>query len=65
MDLGLTGKNAVVTGGSRGIGRAAALGLAAEGANVAICARGQEALDATAATVELAVAPPPSALRVM
>lgn len=54
MDLGLTGKNAVVTGGSRGIGRAAALGLAAEGANVAICARGQDALDATAADIEAA-----------
>lgn len=42
MDLGLTGKNCVIIGGSRGIGRAIALGLAAEGANVAICAR-QEA----------------------
>ncbi len=44
MDLGLRGKCAVVTGGSKGIGRAIALGLAAEGANVAICARGKEAL---------------------
>ncbi|HUG27891.1 MAG TPA: SDR family oxidoreductase [Gemmatimonadales bacterium] len=42
MDLGLAGRNAVVIGGSRGIGRSIALGLAAEGANVAICAR-QEA----------------------
>jgi len=48
MDLGLGGKNAVVTGGSRGIGRAIALGLAQEGANVAICARGKEALEKTA-----------------
>lgn len=44
MDLGLNEKCAVVTGGSKGIGRAIALRLAAEGANVAICARGEEAL---------------------
>lgn len=36
MDLGLKGKNAIVTGGSMGIGTAVALGLAAEGCNVAI-----------------------------
>lgn len=46
MNLGLTGRNCVVIGGSRGIGRAIALGLAEEGANVAICARGEEALRA-------------------
>lgn len=40
MDLGLTGKTALVTGGSRGLGRHAALALAREGCNVAICARG-------------------------
>jgi 3-oxoacyl-[acyl-carrier protein] reductase len=39
MDLGLGGRNCVVIGGSRGIGRAIARGLVAEGANVAICAR--------------------------
>jgi 3-oxoacyl-[acyl-carrier protein] reductase len=39
MDLGLKGKNALVTGGSKGIGLAIAEMLAAEGANVAICAR--------------------------
>ncbi|MDP1571680.1 MAG: SDR family NAD(P)-dependent oxidoreductase [Vicinamibacterales bacterium] len=41
MDLGLTGKRCVVTGASRGIGLAIARGLAAEGAHVAICARGE------------------------
>ena len=39
MDLGLKGLRAVVTGGSKGIGRAAADIFAQEGANVAICAR--------------------------
>ena len=45
MDLGLTGKKALVTGGSRGIGRAIAAALLAEGASVGICARGAEGLE--------------------
>lgn len=45
MNLGLAGKNAVVTGGSRGIGRSIALALAAQGVNVAICARSEGPLD--------------------
>ena len=39
MDLGLNGRNAVVLGGTRGIGRAIADTLAGEGAGVAVCAR--------------------------
>jgi NAD(P)-dependent dehydrogenase (short-subunit alcohol dehydrogenase family) len=45
MDLQLTGKRVLVTGGSRGIGRATVAALCAEGARVATCARGQETLD--------------------
>lgn len=49
MDLNLTNKAAIVTGGSRGIGRAIALALADEGCRVAICARGEDALRAVEA----------------
>jgi len=47
MDLGLKGKGIIVTGASKGIGRAIALEFAREGARVAICARGAEALEDT------------------
>jgi 3-oxoacyl-[acyl-carrier protein] reductase len=47
MNIDFTGKRAVVCGGSRGIGRAIALGFAAAGADVSICARGAETLERT------------------
>jgi 3-oxoacyl-[acyl-carrier protein] reductase len=47
MNIDFSGRKAIVCGGSRGIGRAIALGLAASGADVSICARGAETLEAT------------------
>jgi 3-oxoacyl-[acyl-carrier protein] reductase len=49
MDLGLTGRRAIVTGGSKGLGRAVAAELLAEKAQVAICARNADELDEAAA----------------
>jgi 3-oxoacyl-[acyl-carrier protein] reductase len=49
MDLGLSGRRAVVTGGSKGLGRAIAAELLAEGAEVVICSRNEAELEATAA----------------
>jgi NAD(P)-dependent dehydrogenase (short-subunit alcohol dehydrogenase family) len=46
MDLGLSGKKAIITGGSKGIGRAIAETLAAEGCHVAICARDADGVKA-------------------
>ena len=45
LELGLKGRAAVITGGSKGIGKAIAKGLAAQGVRVAILARGKEARD--------------------
>ena len=51
MDFGLSGKNVVVTGGARGIGRAISLGLADEGANVAVLDFNLEGAEETAQMV--------------
>ena len=52
MDLGLKGKTAIVTAASLGLGRAIAEELAAEGANLAICARRAEPLEEARAAIE-------------
>ena len=52
MDLGLKGKRAVITGGSKGIGRAIAETFAAEGANVSFCARNGEEVAAAVASLK-------------
>ena len=57
LDLGLAGASAVVTGGSKGMGLAIAECLAAEGASVAVMARGKEALDSAVERLRAAGAP--------
>jgi NAD(P)-dependent dehydrogenase (short-subunit alcohol dehydrogenase family) len=52
VELGLNGRVALVTGGSKGIGRACAAGLAAEGCRLALCARGAEGLERAAAELQ-------------
>ena len=52
MDLGIEGRVALVTASSKGLGRASAIALAEEGCKVVICARGEEALAATASDIE-------------
>jgi len=64
MDLGVAGSAAVVTGGSKGMGLAIAKTLAAEGARVAVMARGQASLDAATETLRAAGAPDAVGIRV-
>jgi 3-oxoacyl-[acyl-carrier protein] reductase len=54
MDLGIDGRVAIVTASSKGLGRASAEALAAEGVAVVLCARGGDALDATAEGIRAA-----------
>ncbi|MYE55295.1 MAG: SDR family NAD(P)-dependent oxidoreductase, partial [Chloroflexi bacterium] len=54
MDLELQGKTALITGGSKGIGKAIAIALAEEGVDVAIAARSQDTLDEAAAEIRSA-----------
>ena len=52
MDISLKGRSAIVTGASKGIGFAIASRFAADGADVAIVARGREALDSAVAEIK-------------
>lgn len=52
MDLGLKGQKAIITGGSRGLGRAAAETFAAEGVDVAICSRGADGVEEARKSLE-------------
>jgi 3-oxoacyl-[acyl-carrier protein] reductase len=54
VDLGISGRNALVCASSKGLGRACAVALAAEGVNVTLVARGAEALEKTAAEIRAA-----------
>ena len=58
MDLGITGKIALVAAASKGLGRAVAEELAAEGASLVLCARGDAALQATCAAIAAATGVP-------
>jgi 3-oxoacyl-[acyl-carrier protein] reductase len=58
MDLGLQNMVVFITGGSKGIGRACAMEFAREGAVVALCARGEEALEAAAGDIRAATGRP-------
>ena len=60
MDLGLKGRNAVVLGGTRGIGRAIADTLAGEGCGVAVCARNADQVVATVAELRQRACAPPA-----
>jgi 3-oxoacyl-[acyl-carrier protein] reductase len=63
MDLGLRDAAVVVSGGTKGMGRAAAVCLAAEGARVAVLARGRQGLDDTVAELRAAGSPDSVAIR--
>ena len=52
MDLGIEGRVALITGGSRGLGRQCAISLASEGVNVAICGRTKDTLDTTVSELQ-------------
>lgn len=54
MDLGITGKKAIVCAASKGLGKGCAIALARDGVDLTICARGEEALQATAAEISKA-----------
>ena len=52
MELGLSGRTAVITGGSKGIGRAIARGLASQGVGLVLIARNAEMLEKTADDIQ-------------
>jgi hypothetical protein len=62
VDLGLAGRRAIVTGGSKGLGKAIAAELLAEGAAVFICSRNADELEATVGELERSAGPAAGAL---